>query len=72
MVDWELWHSARELALAGSYKIAAANLGVNPTTVKRRVDALERIVGRSLFVKFEGQIVPTPRLLRLGIRVVRN
>ena len=60
MIDWDLWHSVNELANAGSYKAAAKRLGVNPTTIKRRKEALERKLGRHLFVKQEGQLVPTP------------
>lgn len=60
MIDWDLWHSVNELANAGSYKSAAKRLGVNPTTIKRRKETLERKLGRHLFIKQEGQLVPTP------------
>ena len=60
MIDWELWHSARELAHTGSYKLAAKRMSVNPTTIKRRKEALEQKVGRTLFLREGGSMVPTP------------
>ena len=63
MIDWELWHSARELAHTGSYKLAAKRMAVNPTTIKRRKEALEQKVGRTLFLREGGNMVPTPIFL---------
>ncbi len=60
MIDWDLWHSINELAATGSYKTAARRLGVNPTTIKRRKEMLEHKLGRHLFVRSSGQLVPTP------------
>lgn len=60
MIDWELWHSTRELAHSGSYKLAAEKMGVNATTIKRRKEALEAKVGRTLFLRENGVMVPTP------------
>ena len=60
MIDWELWHSTRELAATGSYKVAARQMGVNPTTIKRRKEALEKSVGKTLFIRENGHMVPTP------------
>ncbi|NKB54200.1 MAG: LysR family transcriptional regulator [Rhizobiaceae bacterium] len=60
MIDWELWHSTRELAISGSYKLAAKRMGVNPTTIKRRKEALEKHVGRTLFTREGGEMIPTP------------
>lgn len=60
MIDWELWHSTRELAATGSYKLAARRMGVNPTTIKRRKETLEKNVGKTLFIREKGLMVPTP------------
>ena len=71
MIDWELWHSTRELAHTGSYKLAAARMGVNPTTIKRRKEALEQQVGRTLFSREEGVMIPTPAFL-VALKKVEN
>ncbi len=60
MIDWELWHSARELSVTGSYLAAGKQMGVNATTIKRRKEALERLLGRRLFTKAHGKMTPTP------------
>lgn len=60
MIEWDLWHSVCELALRGSYKAAGDQLGVDPTTIKRRKEALERQLGRHLFLRSGGRLVPTP------------
>ena len=71
MIDWELWHSTRELALTGSYKLAASRMGVNPTTIKRRKEALEQQVGRTLFIRQQGEMVPTPAF-EVALKEVEN
>ncbi|MEP0943037.1 MAG: LysR family transcriptional regulator [Rhizobiaceae bacterium] len=71
MIDWELWHSTRELALTGSYKLAAKRMGVNPTTIKRRKEALESQVGRTLFIREQGEMVPTPAF-EVALKEVEN
>ena len=63
MIDWELWHSASELADTGSYIAAAKRMGVNPTTIKRRKEALELALGRSLFVRQQRRMIPTPAFI---------
>jgi DNA-binding transcriptional LysR family regulator len=45
---------------AGSQNAAAQELGVNHTTVGRRLQALEGRLGARLFDRFEGRMVPTP------------
>ncbi len=63
MIDWELWHSARVLAVTGSYVAAGRRMGVNPTTIKRRKETLEHQLGRHLFVKQDGKLAPTPAFI---------
>lgn len=60
MIDWDLWHTIEELAFAGSYSAAANRLKVNATTVKRRKEQMERLLGRQLFQREAGYLVPTP------------
>jgi DNA-binding transcriptional LysR family regulator len=71
MIDWELWHSTRELAITGSYKLAATRMGVNPTTIKRRKEALEKQVGRTLFIRQQGEMIPTPAF-EVALKEVEN
>ena len=71
MIDWELWHSTRELAITGSYKLAAKRMGVNPTTIKRRKEALEKQVGRTLFIRQGGEMVATPAF-QVALKEVEN
>ncbi len=60
MINWDLWHSIEEIAYAGSYVGAAKRLGVDATTVRRRLEAIERKLGRQLFRRHAGQLTPTP------------
>ncbi len=60
MIDWDLWHTIEELGFAGSYSAAANRLKVNATTVKRRKEQMERLLGRQLFQRQAGYLVPTP------------
>ncbi|MEM8688859.1 MAG: LysR family transcriptional regulator [Pseudomonadota bacterium] len=60
MIDWDLWHTIEELGFAGSYSAAASRLKVNATTVKRRKEQMERLLGRQLFQREAGYLVPTP------------
>ena len=71
MIDWELWHSTRELAHTGSYKLAAKRMAVNPTTIKRRKETLEKRVGRTLFVREQGKMIPTPAFV-VALKKVEN
>lgn len=49
MLDWNSLHFFLELARAGRLEVAAKRLGVNRTTVARRVAGLETEVGSRLF-----------------------
>ena len=60
MIDWDLWRSIEELAFAGSYAGAAKRLKVDPTTVKRKKETMERLLGRQLFRRHSGYLIPTP------------
>lgn len=51
MVDWDHFRYFLELARAGRLITAARRLGVDHTTVARRVQALEKQVGQPLFLR---------------------
>lgn len=60
VIDWDLWRTVEELGFAGSYAAAAKRLRVDATTVKRRVETIERALGRQLFLRQSGYLAPTP------------
>jgi DNA-binding transcriptional LysR family regulator len=55
----------------GSYSAAARLLGVDPTTVGRRIDALEEALGGSLFQRSRNGLSPTDEATRLLLRAER-
>jgi hypothetical protein len=55
-------HILRHRTLSG----AAAALGVDQTTVSRRLAALERRIGSALFDRIDGKLVATPPLSGCG------
>lgn len=70
MISWDLWHTIEEIAFTGSYVGAAKRLGVDATTVRRRLDILERALGRQLFRRQSRLLTPTPAC-RLALDEVR-
>lgn len=50
-MDWDNLRFFLELSRAGKLTVAARRLGVDHTTVARRVQALEKLLGRPLFIR---------------------
>lgn len=70
--DWNDVRYAVVLARCGSLVAAASLLGVNQTTVARRLRVLEKVLGTPLFERLKGQLTPTPAgyaLLERGRRM---
>jgi len=61
----------REVAQAGSFSAAAANLGYTQSAVSRQVAALEAVAGRRLFDRSRTGVALTPAGARLLERAVR-
>lgn len=51
LANWDDYRFFSSLVQNGSVRAAADHLGVNPSTVTRRLDALESRLGRKLFVR---------------------
>ena len=70
--DWNDLRHALALARGGSLAAAAELLGVDATTVSRRLRALEEALGTPLFERHAGRMQPTgagERLLERGARI---
>lgn len=65
-IDWDDVRHFLEVVHSGSVTQAATRLGVNYTTVSRRISALERRLGKSLFERASSGWVITP----VGERIV--
>ncbi len=59
MLSWDDIRVALTLSEAGSLTQAARSLGVDPTTVSRRISALEETLGVPLFVRLSTGWRPT-------------
>lgn len=59
MNDWNAYHLALTLSRAGTLGAAARELGVNETTVSRRLSAAENAQGATLFRRQGRKLVPT-------------
>lgn len=58
--SWDDWRVVLAIYRAGRFPSAAKSLGINETTVARRLRALEARLGHALFVRgASGQLVPT-------------
>ncbi len=57
--DWSLYRTFRAVLLAGSFSAAARQLGLTQPTVARHVEALERTIGRALFLRSPRGLEPT-------------
>ncbi|WGS54157.1 LysR family transcriptional regulator [Paraburkholderia sp. D15] len=53
MIDWDDLRYFLAVVQSGSYQAASKKLGVDRTTVSRRVDALEKSVGAKLFTQID-------------------
>lgn len=60
-LDWEDLKIAASLAHTGTYSGAAAELGIDATTVARRIARLERAFSEPLFHAIDGRRRPTAR-----------
>jgi len=56
MVDWEEWRTLLSVARTGSLNGAAALIGVDATTVGRRLQRLERRLQRKLTIRSKGRL----------------
>lgn len=81
MMDWDHLRFFAALAHTGTLAAAARTLGVEHTTVARRVQALEKIVGRALFVREVGghrltqagqQLWPAVQAMEVAVRNVEQ
>ena len=68
MVNWDDLRTTLELVRGGSLAEAAARLGVNYTTVARRVSRLEKALGEPLFERFADGYRPTDAALLVAER----
>lgn len=71
-LDWNDVRYALAIARCGSLASAARALGVDQTTVSRRLRVLESAVGTPLFERRQGQTAPTPAgeiLMERGLRI---
>ncbi|MGI9301748.1 MAG: LysR family transcriptional regulator [Gammaproteobacteria bacterium] len=59
MVEWDQWQTLLAVFRSGTYSQAAKSLGVDATTVGRRLKLLEKHVGYPLFFRQEGRLYPT-------------
>ena len=61
MVDWDLWQTLLAIYRGGTYAQAASSLGLNATTVGRRIKLLEKKIGCPLFERVNNELHPTTR-----------
>ena len=74
-IDWNDVRYALAVARGGSLVAAARLLGVDQTTVARRLRVLESCVGTPLFERLKGHFAPTPAgeaLMERGGRIERE
>ena len=55
--SWDLVKALLALHRAGTFEGAATRLGIDPTTVRRRIQALDRLLGMPLFIRRDGQFI---------------
>lgn len=68
MIDWNDLRYALALAEAGTLRRAARRLGVDPSTVGRRIASLEASLGTTLYLKSARGYAPTAA----GVRLLRS
>lgn len=59
MIEWDQWQTVLAIFRHGTFKRAAQALGVDATTVGRRLKLLERQLGYELFRRENGRLYPT-------------
>ncbi|MGD9922254.1 MAG: LysR family transcriptional regulator [Pseudorhodoplanes sp.] len=67
MIDWSDLRFVLAVARAGSALRAAQALGVNQTTVMRRITQLEAVIGETLFERRQSGYHPTPLGARMTV-----
>jgi DNA-binding transcriptional LysR family regulator len=67
--DWDDYRYFSAVARAGSVRAAAADLGVNASTVTRRLEQLERRIGVELFTRLAHGLQITAHGLEVAARV---
>lgn len=60
MNDWNAWNTLLAVISTGTYDAAAAQLGINATTVSRRVRQLEIYYGKALLNRDGNRLVASP------------
>ncbi len=65
MVDWDKWQTLLAIFRCGTYSGAAKVLGVDSTTVGRRLKHLEKYFGYALIVRRDAKLYPTTRCEQL-------
>jgi|AGTN01.2.fsa_nt_gi Transcriptional regulator len=68
-VGWAELELLDRIVRAGTLGGAARTLGVDQTTVSRRLAALERKIGTPLFDRISGRLIPTPTLATVQDRL---
>lgn len=63
--SWDVYRTFLEVVRDGSLSGAARRLGLTQPTAGRHIDALERSLGTSLFVRSQRGLTPTPLALEL-------
>lgn len=59
-LSWEALQSFLQVVRCGSYRSAERHCGVSASQLRRRVEALERQVGRKLLISYIQGVQPTP------------
>lgn len=58
-MDWDLIRTVLAIGRGGTLSAAARQLGLNQTTVARRLEVAEQAVGGALFLRLNGELVPS-------------
>lgn len=59
MVDWDQWQTLLAVFRTGTYSQAAKSIGVDATTVGRRIKLLEKRLGYQLFLRQNSRLFPS-------------